>query len=146
MMRARDHRKAISLGVKLHACLILLGFTDEQIAGGVEWDHDPALAIRALDEHGNLHPAANDPHYIRPLTKPAHAIKTRGRGATTAGSDVHVAAKLKRLEAMNTAYRAIILRKAQGEPPPETTKPKRPIQSRGFGDQPHPFPKRKDKR
>ena len=123
-MRASDHRKAIPLGVKLQACLILLGFTDEQIAGGIEWDHDPALAIRALDEHGNLHPAANDPHYIRPLTKPAHAEKTRGRGATTAGSDVGRAAKLKRLEAMNAAYRDLILRKAEGEPPPETKKRK----------------------
>jgi len=125
-MRAADHRKAIPLGVKLHACLILLGFTDEQIAGGIEWDHDPALAIRALDEHGNLHPPANDPHYIRPLTKPDHAEKTRGRGATTAGSDVGRAAKLKRLEAMNAAYRDLILRKAEGEPPPETKKRKRP--------------------
>lgn len=123
-MRAKDHRKAIPLGVKVDACLILLGFTDEQIAEGVEWDHDPALAIRALDEQGNLHPAANDPHYIRPLTKPAHAIKTRGRGATTAGSDVGRAAKLKRLEAMNAAYRDLILCKAEGEPRPETKKRK----------------------
>lgn len=139
-MRAADHRKAIPLGVKLHACLILLGFTDEQIAAGVEWDHDPALSIRALDDQGNLHPAANDPHYIRPLTKPAHAEKTRGRGATTAGSDVGRAAKLKRLEKMNAAYREIVLRKIDGEPPPETKKRKRPWPSR-------PFPKqRKDKR
>lgn len=125
-MRASDHRKAIPLGVKLNACLILLGFTDEQIAGGIEWDHDPALAIRALDEHGNLHPPANDPHYIRPLTKPAHAEKTRGRGATTAGSDVGRAAKLKRLEKMNAAYRDLILRKAEGDPSPERKKRKRP--------------------
>lgn len=146
-MRAADHRRHIPLGVKLHACLILLGFTDEQIAGGIEFDHDPAIAIRALDEHGNLHPAANDPHYIRPLTKPAHAEKTRGRGATTAGSDVGRAAKLKRLEKMSAAYREIVLRKIDGEAAPACPSRKRKIQSRGFGDQRRPFPnQRKDKR
>lgn len=146
-MRAKDHRKPIPLGVKLNATLLLAGFTEEQIEAGIQFDHYPALGRRGLDEHGNITPASNDYRFIRPMTKPDHDIKTRGRGATTAGSDVGEIAKTKRLEKIGQAYRDLIARKTEGEPPPETKKRKRPIQSRGFGDQPRPFPnQRKDKR
>lgn len=127
-MKASDHRKAIPVGVKLHAALLLLGFSDEEISGGVEWDHDPALALRLVDqETGQLMPHPNDPHHLRPLRKADHAVKTRGAGATTAGSDVGNAAKLKRLERDRRGgeeYRRRLLAKAEGEPPPETKKRK----------------------
>lgn len=146
-MRAADHRKAIPLGVKLKAALLLAGFSEEQIEAGVQFDHCPALGRRSLDENGNIMPASNDYRFIRPMTKPDHDIKTRGRGATTAGSDVGEIAKTKRLEKMNAAYREIVLRKIDGGPPPEPKSRKRKIQSRGFGDQRRPLPnQRKDKR
>lgn len=165
-MRAKDFRKAIPIGVKLHAVLLMLGFTEDEIAGGIEWHHAPALALRLVDaETGELRPHPNDPRHIVPLRKADHRVQTFGNGATTAGSDIGRAAKLKRLEKMNAAYREIILRKTAGEPdenmvllspddhaalhgrPPETKKRKRPIPSRGFGNQHRPFPnQRKDKR
>lgn len=143
-MRAADHRRHIPIGVKLQAALLLLGFTEEEIAGGVEWDHQPALALRVVDpESGELVPHPNDPRHLRPLRRAEHAEKTRGRGATTAGSDVGNAAKVKRLERDprgGEEFRRRLLAKAEGEPPPETKKRKRPWPSR-------PFPKqRKDTR
>ncbi len=96
-MTTKEHRKAIPLGVKLHACLLLLGFTDEDIAAGIEWDHQPALAFREIVD-GVMRPPPNDPRYIRPMRKADHALKTNGGGrATSAGSDIHMAAKIKRI-------------------------------------------------
>ncbi|CAM5769952.1 hypothetical protein [Bosea minatitlanensis] len=137
-MRASDHRKHIPVGVKLHATLLLLGFSDEEIAGGLEWDHQPALALRIVDpETGELTPHPNDPRYLRPLRKAEHALKTRGAGATTAGSDVGSAAKVKRIEkdpAGGEAFRRRILAIKRGdEPPPSKRKrqwPTRPFPNR----------------
>lgn len=97
-MRAKDHRLGIPLGVKLKATLLFAGFSEEQIEAGVQFDHCPALGRRSLDENGEITPASNDYRYIRPMTKPDHDIKTRGRGATTAGSDIGEIAKTKRIE------------------------------------------------
>lgn len=96
MAGTKEHRKAIPLGVKLHACLLLLGFSDEDIAAGIDWDHQPALAFREIVD-GRMVPDANDPRYIRPMRKADHKVKTVGTRATTAGSDIHMAAKVKRL-------------------------------------------------
>lgn len=150
-MTTKDHRKAIPLGVKLHACLLLLGYTerraqrvlklarrfanitprltsamkalgfsDEDIAAGIEWDHQPALAFREIVD-GVMTPAPNDPRYIRPMRAAEHRKKTSGTRATSAGSDVHMAAKVKRIT---------------GETPKRT---KQKIPGRGF-------PKRKDRK
>lgn len=139
-MRAKDHRKPIPLGVKLNSTLLFAGFSEEQIEAGIQFDHYPALGRRSLDDNGNITPASNDYRFIRPMTKPEHNIKTRGRGATTAGSDVGEIAKTKRLEKLNQAYRDMVARKAEGERPPETKKRKRPWPSRPLRSQ------RKDKR
>lgn len=134
-MRASDHRRHIPIGVKLHATLLLLGFTDEEIAGGVEWDHQPALALRVVDpETGELTPHPNDPRYLRPLRKAEHAVKTRGSGATTAGSDIGNAAKVKRIErdpAGGEEFRRRILEIKRGERPerPRSRIPSRPFPS-----------------
>ncbi len=114
-MTTKEHRKAIPVGVKLHACLLLLGYSEEEIKHGIQWDHFPALGLRVISTvTGELVPAPNDPRYIRPMTTPAHKVKTFGTKATTAGSDVHAIAKVKRLT---------------GETPKRKS---RPLQSRGF--------------
>lgn len=138
-MRASDHRKHIPIGVKLKAALLMLGFSEEEIAGGVEWDHQPALALRLVDPvSGELQPHPNDPRYLRPLRSEEHAVKTRGAGATTAGSDVGVAAKLKRLERDRRGgeeFRRRLLTNGADDVKPPPPKRKRPWPSR-------PFPKR----
>ena len=135
-MRASDHRKHIPIGVKLKAALLMLGFSEDEIAGGVEWDHQPALALRIVDPvSGELQPHPNDPRYLRPLRTEEHAVKTRGAGATTAGSDVGVAAKLKRLERDRRGgeeFRRRMLTKGPDEPEPPLTKRKRPWPKRAF--------------
>lgn len=95
-MTTKEHRRAIPLGVKLHACLLLLGFTDEEIATGIDFDHQPALAFREIVD-GKMVPDPNDPRYLRPMCRQEHRVKTSGKKSTSAGSDVHMAAKVKRL-------------------------------------------------
>lgn len=126
----REHRRHIPIGVKLHACLLLLGYTDEEITGGaIQWDHFPALGLRLVDEAtGELVPHPNDPRAIRPMRKDDHKVKTCGLPATTAGSDIHGIAKAKRLTNEQEEFRARLLRKQPGE----KRKPKGTIRSRGF--------------
>ena len=129
-MRAADHRRSIPTGVKLHACLLLLGFTEEEITGGgIEWNHEPALALRSIDADGQIHPPSNSPAHIRPMRKDDHAVVTRGTGATTAGSDIGKAAKLKRIEkdpAGGAEFRRKLLSaKAGGEEPARPGKRKK---------------------
>lgn len=101
-MTTAEHRKHIPIGVKLKACLLLLGFTDEQIDGDIRWDHQPALGLRFIDpETGEMIPHPNDPRFIRPMSDRGHHEKTFGRGGTrritTAGSDIGNIAKVKRV-------------------------------------------------
>lgn len=138
-MGTKEHRKPIPLGVKLHACLLLMGHTDEQIIASlkrrrpslqsridnclrvlgfgdepVDWDHSPALVFREI-VNGVMTPAPNDPHFIRPMRRTAHKEKTSGRkGITVAGSDQHMAGKIRRITGVTKK------------------KPSRKIQSRGF--------------
>lgn len=117
-----DRRPHMPLSVKLHACLLALGFTDEEIAGGLEWDHEPPLALRFKDPGtGELVPHPNDPHYIRPLRKLDHKVKTSGRRGekrvTSAGSDVHAIARSRRLVEAEKAHSESMAAKANGEKP-----------------------------
>lgn len=132
-MTTAEHRLHIPLGVKLHACLILLGFTDEEISGGIQWDHEPALALRFVNpETGEMEPHPNDPRFLRPLANQDHRFKTNGRRGekrvTSAGSDLHKAAKMRRLSAEQTEMQRRLLEKQPGAPRPK----KNTIQSRGF--------------
>lgn len=145
-MTTKEHRKPMPLGVKLHACLLLLGYSEERIAAGlkrgkpkwappyaerldacllllgftyaeicagVDWDHHPALVFREIVD-GKMVPDPNDPRYIRPMKRLAHKKKTSGVPHLTAGSDVHMAGKIRRITG-------------------ETPKPKsRKLQGRGF--------------
>lgn len=122
-MTTASHRKSIPVGVKLHACLLLLGFTDEEIANGIQWDHEPALGLRHVDPcSGEMLPAANDPHFIRPMRTADHLAKTTGRRGertvTSAGSDIHAIAKVRRLTKAQEAARRRMLAKQTGEPAP----------------------------
>lgn len=134
-MRASDHRKHIPVGAKLHACLLLLGYTEEQIPL-IQWDHEPALGLRAVDaETGEMTPAPNDPRFIRPMLPDDHAVKTRGAGATTAGSDVGKMKKLRKLVAKEAAFRERVLAKgghASAAKPKKQRRqwPSRPIANR----------------
>ncbi|MGO4738603.1 hypothetical protein AB4099_18795 [Bosea sp. 2KB_26] len=136
-MRASDHRKAIPIGVKLHSALLLLGYTDEQIKTGIQWDHFPAITLRTVNEAGELVPAVNDPRFIRPLLKPEHDIKTFGPGGekriTSAGGDIHANAHTRRLSKKEAEFRSRVLAKAEGEAPPPTRRkaaiPSRPLRS-----------------
>jgi len=133
-MRASDHRKHIPVGAKLHACLLLLGYTEEQIPH-LQWDHEPALGLRAVDaETGEMTPAPNDPRFIRPMLPDDHAVKTRGAGATTAGSDVGKIAKQKRVIRKEAAFRERVLAKGGKATAPKPKKPRRPWPSRPFAN------------
>ncbi len=135
-MRAADFRKGIPVGVKLKAALKAAGFTDDEIENGeIQFDHAPALALRGLDQYGEIYPPANDWRFLRPMRKADHDLKTRGTGATTAGSDVGVAAKLKRVAKDppgGEEFRRKLLAVKAGEPPAPTKRPKQKWGSRPF--------------
>ncbi|KRE08178.1 hypothetical protein ASE61_00740 [Bosea sp. Root670] len=67
----------------------------------VDFDHAHALALGGADEIENL----------RAVHRECHAVKTRGAGATTAGSDIGKMKKLRHLVAKETAFRERVLAK-----------------------------------
>lgn len=66
---------------------------------GLQWDHVVPLALGGADEVENLQALHTD----------CHAEKTRGRGATTHGSDIHAIAKVRRLSKKEEAFRSRLL-------------------------------------
>ena len=100
-MTKRSH---IGLAVKLEAALRQLGL-DPKTA---ELDHDPALGLRPFSTvTGDYDPPENDPRYLVWRDPVAHRKKTSGTKATSAGSDVHLIAKSKRIrrkEATHALY------------------------------------------
>lgn len=98
------------------------------VLGSIEetdFDHEHALALGGADTIENL----------RAVHKDCHAAKTRGTGATTAGSDVGNAAKVKRVEKDppgGEEFRRRLLAVKTGGKPPETKKRKRPWPTRKF--------------
>jgi hypothetical protein len=117
------------LSVKLASALIALGLDPDD----VDFDHDPALAMRPIDpETGDTIPPANDPRAIVPRASAAHKIKTAGTHVPLSG-DISKIAKLKDVEKKEAAFRARLLARDTGEDPPATKKkawPKRPFSSR----------------
>lgn len=101
-------RPSIPLKVQRDAALIQLGL-DPKTA---ELDHDPALGLRARTPDGGYKPAANDPEHLKWRDPVPHAIKTFGTKATTAGSDIHLIAKGKRLRRDRAEHQAVMA----GEP------------------------------
>lgn len=118
----------MSLSVKLAACLDALGFEPGE---EIEWDHTFALGLRKRLPDGRYEPDANDPRYIRPKRPDTHAVKTRGNGATTAGSDVGNMRKVRHLTADHIEFQRRMMAKATGEP--SERKHKSPWPKRPFG-------------
>lgn len=73
---------------------------------GIDFDHVQALALGGADTVDNL----------RAVHRACHRVKTSGTKATTAGSDVQVIAKGKRLARDTEEFRRRILAKDAGEP------------------------------
>lgn len=90
----------MSLRVKLDAALIALGLDPR----ATQFDHDPALGLRPLNEDGtDTVPPQLDPKYITPRSTVAHRTKTTGtppgqKVVHVANGDLHKIGKVKRLE------------------------------------------------
>ena len=90
----------MSLRVKLDAALIALGLDPK----ATQFDHDPALGLRPLNEDGtDTVPPQLDPKHIVPRSTAAHRTKTTGtppgqKVVTVANGDIHKIAKAKRIE------------------------------------------------
>jgi hypothetical protein len=92
-------RPHMSLKTKLDAAIRQLGMEPSE----VEWDHNPALGLRLYNEKtGKYEPDANDPRFSTVMSKKAHALKTDGPPATSAGGDKNRIAKVKRLSEATT--------------------------------------------
>lgn len=130
---AKDHRKHIPLGVKVKACLLIMGFSEADIVAGViDFDHYPALGLRPVDpETGKMTPDPNDFRYIQPLRKPDHKVKTSGRRGeklvTTANADQGKIAKVERIVKQRDEAARRLLAKSTGEPKPKSRWAKRPL-------------------
>lgn len=72
--------------------------------------------------------ADNSPDNCRPLCKECHALKTFGTGATSAGSDIHMAAKSKRISREGK----FVVRKGGEKPEKKVRKkiPSRPLRKK----------------
>lgn len=86
-------RNWIPLHVQLSEALSVLGLT----VSGSHLDHFPALELRVRNPDGTLTPDELDPRYMQWLDRDAHALKTNGTKATSAGSDKNRIAKVRRL-------------------------------------------------
>lgn len=128
-----EKRRAPPLHVKLESALRQLvdawkdlGRLPRDSEPQLEFDHVPPLALRDVDpETGHHIPHQHDSEHLQWMVKEDHARKTRGSGATTAGSDIGEIRKTRQLVKKRRAREA----KAAGEPPPARTKPKAKIPS-----------------
>lgn len=98
----RPTRKKVPINVALAVALRQLGFEPHE----VELDHDPALGLRNVNADGtDWDPPQHDARYLVWRPKAEHRVKTSGTKATTAGSDVQMIAKGKRLARDTEAFR-----------------------------------------
>lgn len=144
-MTTKEHRKAIPLGVKLHACMALLEWPTWRIEANLKRGrHTQSMTVRihsclrllgfseadikaGIDwDHqpalgfreivnGVMTPAPNNPYHIRPMRRLEHKTKTSGR------KNVTVAGSDQHMMGK--------VRRLTGE---TKKKPSRKIQSRGF--------------
>ncbi|BCM87854.1 hypothetical protein [Methylobacterium indicum] len=117
---------------------------------GTEWDHVPAIQLRAWDpEAGDTIPAANDPDYLTAAHADCHERKTTGRlgdsKLSRRGGDIAEINKTRRLEkarlareAEIKAFRERLL--ASGDEPIEVPVPDKKKKKREWPKRP--FPKR----
>lgn len=122
-------RKAVPLGVKF---LVLLRQSycpecNEPLGSKIEWDHYPSLAERKYDVvTGEYTPPENDPACLRALHVDCHKRKSFGTKATTAGSDAHRRAKVRRVNRVFQEHKLAMKNKGEEqEPKPPSKWPKR---------------------
>jgi hypothetical protein len=134
-----EKRRAVPLSKGLPAALAQLeglmrrvGMIPTEVTA-VEWelDHEPALGLRDIDPATQQHvPHQHDERFLVWRPKVIHAVKTRGTGATTAGSDVGEMRKTRQLvEARVEPDDPSI---APWAPKPKREKPKRAWPKRPF--------------
>lgn len=131
-----EKRREPPLHVKLTAALRQLVEAWRQlgrIPGDVEpileFDHYPALGLRDVDPDTGHHiPHQHSAEHLRWMPKEDHARKTRGTGATTAGTDIGEMRKTRQLVKKRNARES----PPEEEPPARRTKPKAKIPGRGF--------------
>jgi hypothetical protein len=138
-------RKAIPDRVKLLATLREMGLKIDEI----HYDHNPALELRGWDEERrDTIPPANDAEHIdlmmiRDIKRcnecgrsiGSHHEKTFGTKATTAGSDIHRIAKMRRLTKKQEEFRSRVMAKVSPDDivtADVKKKPKQKIPNRGF--------------
>jgi hypothetical protein len=118
-------RRKVPDRIGLIVALRQLGFVEPQL------DHDPALGLRERTPDGKYVPDEHDPAYLIWREKAEHIVKTRGNGATTAGSDVGNMRHFRDVTASEQAFRDRLLQKAPGEPRQKSGRiPSRPFQRR----------------
>jgi len=122
-----SRRKAIPLLVKLQVALREMGLSISE----VNFDHQPPLALREWDpEAQDTIPPANDPEHIGLMVTKDHKRKTFGTPATTAGSDIHKIAKVRRLSRKEEEFRKRLLKPEDSESHRKSRWPKRPFPKR----------------
>ena len=119
---ARLPRRHVPLATQLAVALRQLGFVKPQL------DHDPALGLRERAPDGGYIPDEHSPDHLVWRDAEEHAVKTRGNGATTAGSDVGNMRHLRKLTASQQAFRDRMTAKQCGQPRERKGK----IRGRGF--------------
>lgn len=128
--RPRPH---MPLSVKLDSALIALGLEP----GNVDFDHCPALRLRAFDpETGEYNPPANDPRFIVPREREDHRDKTKGDAKQIASqrrSEKALELKIDTQAARLERGRQILAKTAAGEPVEKDMRPaeKRKVKIRG---------------
>lgn len=123
---ARLPRRKVPLAIALKVALRQLGLNKPEL------DHQPALGLRERTPDGGYIPHEHDPDYLVWRDAEEHAVKTRGNGATTAGSDVGNMRHVRDLTKSQEEFRRRMLTKECGSPPPRIGK----IKSRGFEKRP----------
>lgn len=138
--RPAPKRKPVPDRVKVQALLRMLGLAGKTI----EWSHEPALALRAINDDGtDYKPAQLDPRYIVARERAKHARLTNednGSGRSDKGAIAYV----RHLGRDSLEHREKMAAKLTGAAPvPELRK--RTIQSRAFGTQHRPLRGRRKK-
>lgn len=117
-------RRTIPLSIKLAVALRALGVK----ASDINWSHEPALGLRAINEDGtDYDPPQHDPEYIFIRTKVQHSHitnKNNGTGRSDKGAIAHV----RHLTEAQEETRRRILARNEGEPKPKSRWAKRKFQ------------------
>lgn len=100
-----EKRRTPPMAIKLQRALeqladayVKLGKVEKGLTVIWEFDHFPALGLREVDPKTGHHiPHQHSAEHLRWIPKETHAIKTRGRGATTSGSDIGEMRKTRNL-------------------------------------------------